>query len=293
MEQEAIAFEKRLKRRAATDLLFHAAVLLATTVAIVALVVLLFNILRQGLGWLDFQFLMSFPSRIPERAGIFSSLTGTIWVTAITALLTFPIGVATAIFLEEYAPKNRLMGFIDINIANLAGVPSIVYGILGLAAFVRAMALGQSVLAGALTMTLLVLPVMIIAAREAIRSVPSSLRLAFLAMGATQWQTIRHIVLPASLSGIFTGSILTVSRAIGETAPLILIGALSFVAFAPRSPLDEFTVLPIQIFSWVSRPQEEFSNLAAAAIIVLLIVLLSMNAVSVWLRNRYEKRTGR
>lgn len=290
MDLENTAFMKRLKRRAIIDKVFHALVLLSCAVAIVALVVLLFDVFRKGMGWLDMQFLMSFPSRFPERAGIASALSGTLWVTAITALLTFPIGVATAIFLEEYAPKSRLMNFIDINIANLAGVPSIVYGILGLAAFVRTMALGRSILAGALTMTLLVLPIMIIASREAIRSVPNSLRLGFLAMGATKWQTIRHIVLPAALSSIFTGSILTVSRAIGETAPLIMIGALSFVAFTPQSPMDSFTVLPIQIYSWVSRPQEEFSNLAAAAIIILLAVLLSMNAISVWLRNRYEKR---
>ena len=293
MEEESAVFQRRLNRRAALDKAFHGLVLAATAFALLALAVLIFDVLRKGLGWLDYQFLVSFPSRIPARAGIYSSLTGTLWVTAITALLTFPIGVATAIFLEEYAPKNRLMNFIDINIANLAGVPSIVYGILGLAIFVRGMMLGRTVLAGALTMTLLVLPIMIITSREAIRSVPSSLRLAFLAMGATKWQTIRHIVLPASLSGIFTGTILTVSRAIGETAPLILIGALSFVAFAPRSPMDEFTVLPIQVFSWVSRPQAEFSNLAAAAIIVLLIVLLSMNAVSVWLRLRFEKRNSK
>jgi len=290
MDLENVAFMKRLKRRGMIDKAFHFAVLMACAIAIIALVILLFDIFRKGIGWLDMQFLTSFPSRFPERAGIASALSGTLWVTAITVLLTFPIGVATAIFLEEYAPKNRIMNFIDINIANLAGVPSIVYGILGLAAFVRTMALGRSILAGALTMTLLVLPVMIIASREAIRSVPNSLRLGFLAMGATKWQTIRHIVLPAALSSIFTGSILTASRAIGETAPLIMIGALSFVAFTPKSPMDSFTVLPIQIFNWIQRPQEEFSNLAAAAIIILLAVLLSMNAISVWLRNRYEKR---
>lgn len=285
------AFKKRLRKRAIIDSMFHIGVFLACISAIAVLVVLLFDIFSKGLGWLNWNFLTSFPSRFPHKAGILSALSGTLWVTAITGILTFPIGIATAIYLEEYAPKNRLMEIIDINIANLAGVPSIVFGILGLAAFVRSMALGRSVMAGALTMTLLVLPVMIIASREAIKSVPSSLRLAFLAMGGTKWQTIRHVVLPAALPSIFTGSILTVSRAIGETAPLILIGALSFVAFTPQSPFDSFTVLPIQIYSWIQRPQEEFSSLAAAAIIVLLIVLLSMNAISVWLRNRYEKRT--
>ncbi|MBE0447413.1 MAG: phosphate ABC transporter permease PstA [Actinobacteria bacterium] len=290
MITEDTAFKRRIKRRAMMNIGFHATVLIACLIGIIALVVLLFDIFNKGFSWLNWNFLTSFPSRLPQRAGIQSALAGTLWVTTITALLTFPIGVATAIFLEEYAPKSRLMSIIDVNIANLAGVPSIVYGILGLAVFVRAMALDRSILAGALTMSLLVLPVMIIASREAIRSVPSSLRVAFLAMGATKWQTIRHVVLPAALPSIFTGSILTVSRAIGETAPLILIGALAFVAYTPRSPMDGFTVLPIQIFSWVQRPQEDFTHLAAAAIIVLLAILLSMNAVSVWLRNKYEKR---
>lgn len=285
------AFEKRLKRRGLVDKLFHYSVLVACLTAIAVLFALLFDILVKGLPWLNLSFLSSFPSRLPSRAGILPALTGALWVTAFTALFTFPIGVATAIFLEEYAPKSRLMNLIDINIANLAGVPSIVYGILGLAVFVRTMVLGRSVIAGALTMTLLVLPVMIIASREAIRSVPNSLRVGFLAMGATKWQTIRHIVIPAALSSIFTGTILTMSRAIGETAPLIMIGALSFVAFVPASVFDSFTVLPIQIFSWVNRPQEDFKGLAAAASIILLIVLLSMNAVSVWLRHRFEKRT--
>lgn len=289
MDFDSGAQQRRLRRRVAIDVIFHALVLLACLFAVVVLIVLLFDVFRKGLSWLDMQFLTSFPSRFPEKAGIASALAGTIWVTIITALFTFPVGVATAVFLEEYAPKNKLVSFIDVNIANLAGVPSIVYGILGLAIFVRTMVLGRSIIAGALTMTLLVLPVMIIAAREAIRSVPNSLRLGFLAMGATKWQTIRHVVLPAALPSIFTGTILTVSRAIGETAPLILIGALSFVPFAPAGPMDQFTVLPIQIFSWIQRPQEKFSSLAAAGIIVLLIVLLSMNAVSVLLRNKYEK----
>ncbi|MEW5706996.1 MAG: phosphate ABC transporter permease PstA [Actinomycetota bacterium] len=291
MDHEAKAFQKRLKKRAMIDKAFHAIVLLACVIAMLTLFILLFDVFRKGLPWLDMQFLTSFPSRIPERAGILSALSGTLWVTAITAALAFPIGIATAIFLEEYAPKNRLMAIIDINISNLAGVPSIVYGILGLAAFVRFMAFDRSILSGALTMTLLVLPVMIISAREAIRSVPNSLRLGFLAMGATKWQMIRHIVLPAALPSIFTGMILTVSRAIGETAPLILIGAMSFVPYTPTSPMDGFTVLPIQIYSWISRPQEDFTNLGAAAIIVLLVVLLSMNAISVFLRTKYEKST--
>ncbi|HEY3373701.1 MAG TPA: phosphate ABC transporter permease PstA [Candidatus Aquicultor sp.] len=281
---------KRLKRRRIKNAIFHGLMLLSCAVAIVVLAALLIDIVRKGASWVNWHFLASFPSFIPTNSGILAALAGTLWVTAITALLTFPVGVGTAIFLEEYAPKNRWMAIIDINIANLAGVPSIVYGILGLAAFVRAMALGRSVLAGALTMTLLVLPVMIIAAREAIKSVPSSLKIGFMAMGATKWQTIRHIVIPAAMPSIFTGTILTMSRAIGETAPLIMIGALAFVPFVPKSAMDGFTVLPIQIYSWVTRPQEAYGHLAAAAIIILLAVLLSMNAVSVFLRNRFEKQ---
>jgi phosphate transport system permease protein len=290
MIAEDSAFERRVKRRAIANFGFHMAVLIATLVGIVALAILLFDIFSKGLSWLNWDFLTNFPSRFPKRAGILSALTGTLWVTSITALLTFPIGLATAIFLEEYAPKSRLVNIIDINISNLAGVPSIVYGILGLAAFMRGMRLGPSIIAGALTMSLLVLPVMIIASREALRNVPGSLRIGFLAMGATKWQTIRHVVLPAAMPSIFTGTILMISRAIGETAPLILIGALAFVAYTPQSPMDGFTVLPIQIFSWVQRPQEDFTHLAAAAIIVLLTVLLSMNALSVWLRNKYENK---
>jgi phosphate transport system permease protein len=281
---------KRLRKRTLVDKTFHVMVMLSCVLSIAVLAILLFDIFSKGIGWINWNFFTSFPSRFPTRAGIISALSGTLWVTVITAALTFPIGIATAVFLEEYAPKNKFMEMIEINIANLAGVPSIVYGILGLAAFVRAMALGRSIIAGALTMTLLVLPVMIIATREALKSVSPSLKTAFLAMGATKWQTIRHIVLPAAMPSILTGMILAVSRAIGETAPLILIGALSFVAFTPRSPMDSFTVLPIQIFSWITRPQEDFAHLAAAAIIVLLAVLLSMNALSVWLRYKYEKK---
>lgn len=291
MSIDSAEYKKHLRRRSMIDFLFHKVVLMACVVAIATLGILLFDILRKGITWVNWHFLTSFPSMLPKDAGILSALAGTLWVTILTALFAFPIGVATAIFLEEYASRNRLVHIIDINIANLAGVPSIVYGILGLAIFVRTMALGRSILAGALTMTLLVLPVMIIAAREAIKSVPNSLRLAFMAMGATKWQTIRHVVIPAAFPSILTGLILMISRAIGETAPLIMIGALAFVAFTPSSPMDGFTVLPIQIFSWVSRPQEDFTHLAAAAIIVLLVVLLSMNAVSVWLRNKYEKNT--
>ena len=261
-----------------------------TGLAVVILALLLQDVFVDGYRWVDAQFLNSFPSRFPEKAGIKSALVGTLWLVSFTALIAIPTGVLAAIYLEEYAPKNRLTHFIEINIANLAGVPSIVFGILGLAIFVRFFGLGRSVIAGALTMSLLILPVIIIAAKEAIRSVPNSLRLAAFALGATRWQVVRAHVLPSALPGILTGIILALSRAIGETAPLIMIGALTFVAFLPESPMDEFTALPIQIFNWTARPQETFHELAAGGIIVLLAVLLLMNAVAVYIRYRGSKK---
>jgi phosphate transport system permease protein len=208
----------------------------------------------------------------------------------LTAAISFPVGVGTAIWLEEYAPNNRWTRIVETNIANLAGVPSIVYGILGLALFVRAFALGRSILAAALTLALLILPVIIIASQEAIKAVPNSIRLGAYALGATRWEAIRHHVFPMALPGILTGTILALSRAIGEAAPVILVGALGFVAFVPDSPLDQYTVLPFQIFNWVSRPQPEFHRLAAGASIVLLVLLLAMNATAIWLRNRYSRK---
>ncbi len=285
----AVEFDLRLDRRRMWGHLFVWACFLATAVAVVLLAVLLFDILRQGMGRLSVGLLSNYPSRFPDRAGIKSALFGTMWVVGFTGLISFPLGVGAAIYLEEYAPRNWLTRVIQVNIANLAGVPSIVYGVLGLAVFVRAMSLGRSVLAGAATLALLILPIVIIAAQEAIRAVPRSIRDAGLGIGATQWQTLQHLVLPIAFPGILTGMILALSRAIGETAPLIMIGALTFVAFTPNTPLDEFTVLPIQIFNWVSRPQAGFHELAAAAIIVLLIALLSMNALAIVLRNRLRK----
>jgi len=258
--------------------------------AVLLLAVLIYQVSALGMPWLDSQFLSSFPSRFPEKAGIKSALFGTLWLVSLTAAIAIPVGVLAAVYLEEYAKPNRLTEFININIANLAGVPSIVYGILGLAIFVRAFALERSVLSGAMTMSLLILPVIIIASKEAIRAVPSSLRQAAYAVGATRWQVIRAHVLPAALSGILTGVILAISRAIGETAPLIMIGALTYVAFVPEGPMDEFTALPIQIFNWTSRPQQEFHELASAGIVVLLCVLLMMNAVAVYIRYRGSRK---
>ena len=283
-------FHPRLQRRRWLGAVFACLCLAATLLAVLVLFVLLFDVTRDGMGYLGVDFLTGFPSRFAERSGLKPALFGTLWLLGFTALFSFPLGVATAIWLEEYAPANKLTYIVQINIANLAGVPSIVYGILGLAVFVRGMALGRSVLAGALTLTLLILPVIIIAAQEAIRAVPNSIRLGAYGIGATRWQVVRYHVLPLALPGILTGTILALSRAIGETAPLIMIGALMFVPFVPDGPMDQFTVIPIQVFNWISRPQAEFHNLAAAGILVLLVVLLSMNAVAILLRNKYTKR---
>lgn len=279
----------QLVRRRRLAVAFRLLCAVMTWTGVVFLGLLLYQVVHQGIGWLDLQFLTSFPSRFPEKAGIKAGLFGTLWVVGLTGLIAVPVGVAAALYLEEFAGRGRLATFIQINIANLAGVPSIVYGILGLAVFVRGIGLGRSVLAGALTLTLLVLPVIIIAAREAIRAVPSSIRQAALALGATRWQTVRHHVLPAALPGILTGVILALSRAIGETAPLVMMGALTYVAFVPRGINDAFSALPIQIFNWTARPQADFHDLAAAGILVLLVVLLTMNAAAVFIRQRSQR----
>jgi len=282
-------FAPSRRRRHLVGELFKWSCFAATALGVVLLAVLLIDITLEGGGRLSLNFLSSYPSRFPARAGIKSALYGTVWTVSFTAIFSFPLGVGAAIYLEEYAPKNWMTRVIETNIANLAGVPSIVYGVLGLAVFVRFFALGRSVLAGAATLALLILPVVIIASQEAIRAVPPSIKQGGLGLGSTQWQVMRHLVLPVAFPGILTGMILAISRAIGETAPLIMIGALTFVAFTPEHPMDQFTVLPIQIFNWTSRPQEGFHELAAAGIIVLLVVLLSMNAIAILLRNRLQK----
>ena len=240
--------------------------------------------------FLDQMFLTSFASRIPARAGIYAPLIGTLYMMAITAAVAFPLGVGAAIYLEEYARQNWFAKLIQINIANLAGVPSIVYGLLGLQLFVRAMELERSVLAGALTMALLVMPIIIVSAQEALRAVPPSMREGAYALGATRWQVVWGSVLPFAFGGTLTGTILALSRAIGETAPILVIGGLTFTAFIPESPTDSFTILPIQIFNWVSRPQEDFQLIAAAGIILLLLVLLLMNSTAIILRQRTRVR---
>jgi phosphate transport system permease protein len=284
--------ESNLAARHRTARAFRLACAAVTWTGVILLAVLIFHVTREGFRWLDWQFLSDFPSRFPERAGIKSSLWGTVWLIALTAFFSVPVGIGAAVYLEEYGGKNRMSRLIEVNIANLAGVPSIVYGVLGLTLFVRGIGFGRSLVAGSLTMTLLILPIIIIAAREAIRAVPNSIRLAAFALGATRWQTIWFHVLPQALAGILTGVILALSRAIGETAPLIMIGALTYVAFVPEGPMDAFTVLPIQIFNWASRPQENFHQIAAAGIIVLLVVLFLMNATAVFIRHRAE-REGR
>lgn len=279
-----------LKNRKQKDKLFTLICFLSTIIGIILLALLLWDVLTRGIAWLNLDFLTHYPSRIPQRAGIKSALWGSIWLILLTAAFALPLSIGAAIYLEEYAPPSKLTKLIEVNISNLAGVPSIVYGILGLALFVRGLAFGRSLLAGALTMALLILPIIIISSQEALRAVPNSIREASYGLGATRWQTIRHQVLPAALPWILTGNILALSRALGETAPLIMIGALTFVAFTPQTPLDPFTALPIQIFNWVSRPQADFAGLAAAGIIVLLTLLLSMNAAAIILRNKYQKK---
>jgi phosphate transport system permease protein len=264
--------------------------LVSTLIGLGGLALLLGDALQDGLPWLDLDFLTNFPSRFPEEAGLRAALFGSLWIVGLTALFSLPLGVATAIYLEEYAPQNRFTSFLQLNILNLAGVPSIVYGLLGLGLFVEALALGRSVLAGALTMALLVLPIVIIASREAIVSVPRSHRWGAYALGATRWQVVRRIVLPSAIPGIMTGTVLALSRAIGEAAPMIAIAALLYLTFVPTGVLDRFTVIPIQIFNWISRPQAEFQGVAAAGILVLLAVLLGMNGIAIFVRNRYQKR---
>ena len=284
-------FQRRKRVRQFKGQVFHVLCLVSILIGVGMLAALLYNIISDGITRVSWDFLTSFPSRHPEQAGIKAALLGSIYVVGLAGVLAFTLGVGAAIYLEEYAARSWFARIIQVNIANLAGVPSIVYGILGLEIFVRIMMMGKSVLAGSLTLALLVLPIVIIAAQEAIRAVPPSLREGGFALGATRWQVIRTLVLPYAFPGILTGVILAVSRAVGETAPLIVMGALTFIPFAPDGPLSPFTVLPIQIFNWVSRPQEDFHTAAAAGIIVLLVVLLTMNALAVFLRNKFQKRS--
>ncbi len=283
-------FELRRSRRQRIGMILAGVLFLATIFGIVVLVTLLVDVAVDAAPWLNREFLTTFPSRNPGEAGIKSALVGTLWLMGLTALISVPLGVASAIYLEEYAEDGWFLRLIQVNIANLAGVPSVVYGILGLALFVRFAGWGNSLLAGAFTLSLLILPIIIISTQEALRSIPSGIRESAFALGATRWQVIWSHVLPMAAPGIFTGVILALSRAIGETAPLILVGALTFIPFLPQGALDQFTALPIQIFNWAARPQDEFRGLAAAAIVVLMVLLFTMNLTAILLRNYFESQ---
>jgi phosphate transport system permease protein len=279
-----------VKRNRMIDTAFKYVGIFFTLFGIAILLVFIGNILIDGLTRINWSFITNLPSRRASKAGILTAWTGTAWILGLTSFIAIPVGVAAGIYLQEYGRKNRLARIVELNIANLAGVPSIIYGLLGLEIFVRILNFGGSLLAGAFTLSLLILPIIIVATREALKAVPNSLREASFGMGATKWQTIWHQVLPAASGGILTGIILALSRAVGETAPLIVIGALAYVPFVADSPLDEFTVLPIQIFNWVSRPQEEFLTNGAAAIIILLLITFVMNGIAVYLRNKWQKK---
>lgn len=281
---------KKLNGRLLLNKVLKYILLLCTLVGLVVLATLLIDTIIDGWSYLTTDFFTNFSSSRPENAGIRGALIGTLWLMATTAPIAIILSVGTALYLEEYAPKNKLTDFIKINISNLAGVPSVVFGLLGLTLFVRMSGLGNSVLAAALTMSLMILPVIVVASQEAIRSVPSSIREASIGMGATKWQTITRIILPASLPGIITGIILALSRAIGETAPLVVIGIPTILLFTPTGVFDTFSALPMQIFSWVKMPNPEFQSITAAAILVLLFILFLMNSVAIYIRNKYSKR---
>ena len=274
------------------DRIFFIGFLLAILIGVAGLAALLIDVLIDGLGFLNWKFLTNYASRKPLESGILAPMAGTVWVVGLTAIFTIPVGIGTAIYLEEFARKNRLTRLIELNISNLAGVPSVIYGLLGLAVFVQFLFNGsRNLTAGALTMTLLILPIVIIASQEAIKAVPSSYRDAAYAMGATRWQVVKTVVMPQAVPGMMSGIILALSRAVGESAPILNISSLVWVTFVPTSPDSKFTVLPLQIFTWVSQPQEDFRSIAAAGIIVLLLILLGMNAVAIWIRNKYQMRS--
>ena len=282
-------FDPALQRRKLTGTVFYGACLAAIFVLLIALLLLLFDVLQRGLPWLDWDFLTGVPSRRPERAGILPALVGSLQIAIVVGVTAFPLGVAAAIYLAEYARESRVTRLLETNISNLAGVPSIIYGILGLALFVRILGMGPTILAGGLTLTLLILPVVIIASIEAIKAVPAAQREGAFALGATRWQMVRGSVLPAAAPGIMTGIILAMARAIGETAPLIMIGAFTFVTFLPNPFEGGYTVLPIQVFQWATRPQADFQGISAATIIVILVLMLVLNALALVVRARLSR----
>ena len=297
-------YHQRLAQRKRRASLFYGVCVAAVLLALLMLVALLYSVISEAVAWLNLDgtsiktLVTEIPSSKAVNSGLFPAIVGTLWVMGICVFVSFTVGVSAAIYLEEYSGGSRLAELIQINIQNLAAVPSIVYGILGLSIFVTFFVVvapgtdGKNVTAAGLTLALLIMPVVIVSSQEAIKAVPSSIREGGFALGGTRWQVIWRLVLPQAMPGILTGIILAVSRAMGEAAPLVIMGALSFVPFAPASPLDRFTVLPIQIYVWISKPQEEFHHLAAAGIVVLLIMLLGMNAFAIFLRNRLQKNLG-
>jgi phosphate transport system permease protein len=290
MSSAPIALKSTRPRGQWRGRLFYAFLVFSLAIGIVTLGTLLTQVVLKGIKWVDLVLLLEPPSAEPLIAGAKPAILATIYLGVLVILFSVPIGVGTAIYLEEYANRDRWYNrLLEINIQNLAGVPSIVYGILGLAFLVRGLGLGRVLLAGAMILTLLVLPTVIIASREAIRAVPDTIRQGAYALGATKWQVVWRQVLPGAIPGIATGSILALSRALGETAPLLLVGALTYVAFNPTL-LGDFTALPVQIYQWVARPQEDFRTLAAAGIVVLLVILLTLNAFAIWIRNRYQRK---
>jgi len=293
MEAVTEHFNPRIAGRQRTSVIVAFLLFAATFVGVLVLVVLLVDVAIRAAPWLDADFLTNYPSRRPERAGVRAALAGSLWLMGLTALFSVPVGVASALYLEEYARRGWFYRLVQTNIANLAGVPSVIYGMLGLLLFVRAMGAGRSLLAGSLTMGLLVLPVIIMSTQEALRSLPQGLRESAYALGATRSQVVAGHLLPSAAPGILTGIILSLSRAVGETAPVLLAGALTFVTFVPSSVMDAYAVLPLQIFNWTARPQPEFRGLAAAAIIVLMALLLAMNLSAILLRDRFERKMGR
>ena len=292
-EQGESVFKPSTAVRYVLDRVFTVLVFVATIIGLVVLAVLLVDVGLDGVPRLSWEFITNFPSVIPGNAGIYPALLGSLWLLGLTAIISVPLGIGAATYLEEYAPDNWLTRLTEVNISNLAGVPSIIYGLLGLGIFVNLLGPitgGPSIISGALTLSLLILPVIIIATREALRAIPDTVREGGFALGATRWEVIRSHLLPMALPGALTGTILALSRAIGEAAPLIVVGAATFVTFAPSGPLSSYSALPIQIFSWVGQPQPDFRIAAAAAIVVLMVVLLITNSAAIWLRNKYQKR---
>lgn len=270
--------------------IFHGILIACILFCIAILVVLFMDVLKKGLPYLNLKFLTSYSSRFAHKSGIKAGLFGSLWIIILTITIAFPLGLSAAIFIEEYAPKNRFTDLIKVNISNLAGVPSIVYGILGLSLFVRFLKLGRTIISGSLTMALLILPIIIVSSQEAIKTVPNNLKEASYALGATKWETIKGVILPYAMPGILTGTILAVSRAIGEAAPLVVVGGAAAIWFTPKGVLDEFTTLPLQIFTWASKPQAEFQFVSAAGIVVLLSILVIINLTAILLRNKYQDR---